>query len=136
MHIEDALDRFLTQFDADGRSPHTRGQYQRHIRLLARWLASDGRSGEVEPLDYERLAVFLTTPEARTRPDGCPKKATSTNSLRTSLRCFFLHLHRAGYIRSDPARLIRRARCGTPPPRALSDKEPSPHVSINVSLPT
>ena len=29
----------------------------------------------------------------------------------------------AGYVERNPARLIRRARCGTPPPRGLSDDE-------------
>src|SRR5262249_26292060 len=45
------------------------------------------------------------------------------NALRTSLRTFFRYAHEAGYTRSNPARLVRRALCGIPPPRALSDDE-------------
>ncbi len=30
MTIDDALERFLVQLEADGRSPHTTGQYRRH----------------------------------------------------------------------------------------------------------
>ena len=37
MTIDEALERFLVQLAADGRSEHTIGQYRRHIRLLAAW---------------------------------------------------------------------------------------------------
>jgi len=130
MQIDQALEKFLNQLDADGRSIHTRAQYQRHIRLLARWVASDGRSCEVEDLDHEDLALFLTSSQARTRPDAAPKTATTMNSLRTSLRCFFGYAHAAGWIRENPARLIRRAQCGTPPPRALSEEEQRRLMSV------
>jgi len=120
MRLEDALSRYLTQLRADGRSDHTAGQYRRHIALLATWLG--GRKA-VEEIDHEDLALFLASPVARTRPDGRTKKATSTNALRTSLRTFFRYCHEAGYTRSNPARLIRRALCGTPPPRSLSEAE-------------
>jgi len=119
MQIEVALGKFVTQLEADGRSPHTVLQYQRHVRLLASWL---GRT-PVEKVDHERLAEFLGTDVARCRPDGVGKKPTSTNALRSSLRCFFAYLHAAGEIPSNPARLIRRARCSGPPPRALTEDE-------------
>ena len=123
MKIRDALDRYLTQITADGRSEHTAGQYRRHITLLAAWLAGRHHTGNVEEIDHETLAQFLASPAARERPDGKTKRATSTNALRTSLRTFFRFAYDAGYCRSNPARLIRRALCGSPPPRALSDEE-------------
>ncbi len=123
MNLNDALSKYLTQIAADGRSPHTAGQYRRHITLLATWLAGRHHSGDVEAIDHETIAQFLASPVARTRPDGRGKKATSANALRTSLRTFFRYAHEAGYARSNPARLIRRAICGSPPPRALSDEE-------------
>jgi site-specific recombinase XerC len=123
MNIEDALARYTTQLEADGRSTHTIAQYQRHIGLLASWLREAGFGGEIEELRHERLAEFMASDAARTRPDGKAKRATSANALRTSLRTFFKYAHEAGYCRSNPARLIRRAVCGTAPPRALSDEE-------------
>ena len=116
MKVQDALARYLVQLEADGRSIHTRSQYQRHVKLLASWLGDT----DVERVDHETLAVFLATPVARLRPDGKEKKPVAMNTLRTSLRCFFAYLHAAGEIRSNPARLIRRAICGGPPPRSLS----------------
>lgn len=123
MQILEALDRFLLQLEADGRSPHTVRQYRRHVRLLAAWLVQGGHSGDVGEVDDQDLARFLVSPAARTRPDGQPKKAGSTNALRTSVRCFFGHLERAGLIDRNPARLIRLAITSPPPPRELRPHE-------------
>ena len=116
MKIETALDRFLQQLDADGRSSHTIAQYRRHVRLLARWTADVGYSDEIESLTHQDLARFLASPVARTRPDGGVKKASSVNCLRSTLRAFFGYLHRAGSLPTNPAHLIRRALCSPPPP--------------------
>ena len=121
MQIQEALDKFVLQLAADGRSPHTIKQYCRHISALTRWLAHDGHTGAVKDIDHEDLARFLAAPTARTRPDGGQKKAGSVNALRSSLKCFFGYVHRAGYAPQDPSRLIRRAICGAPPPRWLSE---------------
>ena len=123
MKLADALDRYLLQLEADGRSPHTRGQYERHLDLLGRWLCASGHSGEIEEIGHEDLARFLVAPEARLRGDGSAKRASSTNCLRSSLRSFFAWQHAAGDLRSNPARLVRRAICSPGPPRALSDGE-------------
>jgi len=123
MLLRQALDAFLLQLDADGRSPHTRGQYARHVGALDRWLAAAGRPRDLAGIDHEALALFLTSDAARCRPDGTLKKATSTNGLRTSLRAFWSYCHLAGLVTVNPGRLIRRARCAPPPPRALSDDE-------------
>jgi len=119
MHILEALDRFLLQLDADGRSRHTIAQYERHIRLLARWLDN----ADVEAITPEDLARFLASPAARTGPRGEVKKASSVNSLRGSVRGFFGFLHRAGIVAQDPSRLVRRAITSPAPPRALTTAE-------------
>ena len=43
--------------------------------------------------------------------------------MRTSIRCFAKHLHDAGLVATNPARMLRRARCAPPPPRALHADE-------------
>lgn len=123
MRIEEALERYELQLRADGRSDHTAGQYKRHVTLLARWAAQVGLSGDIGDLDHEDVARFLVSAEAATRPDGRPKRATSMNALRSSLRTFFGYLHAVGLLRTNPAALVRRARCGTAPPRGLSEDE-------------
>jgi integrase/recombinase XerD len=123
MQIEDALARFTTQLQADGRSKHTIGQYQRHVRLLTRWLKANNRDTSIARIDHDDLAEFLVSSMAGSRPDGGRKKATSSNALRTSLRMFFDYVHKAGLAPTNAARLVRRARCGSPPPRGLSKRE-------------
>jgi len=118
MNIEDALAQFLLQLDADGRSSHTRAQYARHVRVLVRWF-----NGPIDRITHEDLARFLVSPVARLRPDGKPKKPTAMNALRSSIRCFFGYLAASGVLPRDPARLVRRARCGPPVPRAISDDD-------------
>ena len=123
MQILDALDRFLLQLQADGRSPHTLCQYRRHLRLLASWLTQRGHVCDVGEVDDQDLARFLTSPVATIRADGEPKKAGSTNALRTSIRCFFGYLERGDLINQNPARLIRLAITSPPPPRELRPHE-------------
>jgi site-specific recombinase XerC len=124
MRIDEALERFLTQLEADGRSPHTIGQYRRHVRTLARW-ARDvrPRSDRIEDLGHEGVARFLASPAATGRAEGGAKLATTVNALRTSLKVFLAYCHKAGLIRTDPGRLIRRAITSPPPPRSLSAEE-------------
>ena len=123
MQILDALGLYQVQLDADGRSVHTRRQYERHVRLLAQWLVAGGRPSVVGEITHQALAAFLVSPDARDRPDGRPKKATAANALRSSLRTFFAYAHAAGLTPTNPARLIRRARCAPAPPRGLTVPE-------------
>ncbi|MCC6785925.1 MAG: tyrosine-type recombinase/integrase [Planctomycetes bacterium] len=123
MELQDAIAAFDAQLAADGRSEHTRKQYARHAAALGRWLARTERSTDLAQLDHRALAAFVASPEARCRPDGVAKKATSTNALRTSLRTLFGYLADAGLMPANPARLLKRARCSPPPPRALREDE-------------
>lgn len=120
MKILDALERFVIQLEADGRSLHTIGQYRRHVRALGAWV---GPRRAIDAVRHEDIARFLTAPVARTTPRGAIKKANSVNALRTSLRCFFAYARDVGWIRENPARLLRPAICGRPLPRALTDEE-------------
>ena len=120
MRLDHALDLYVQQLRADGRSEHTVRQYRRHVRLLDMWL---GGQAQVEKISHEVLARFLNSDAARNRADGKSKRATSTNALRSSLRTFHSYLHAAGITATNPARLIRRARCAPPPPRGLSREE-------------
>jgi len=125
MDLQAALQAFLLQLAADGRSPHTIGQYRRHIGLLARW-ARDvrPRGARIENIDHEAVAAFLTSPAATSRAQGGGQKlATSANCLRSSVRGFFRYLHAAGHLRENPSRLVRRALTSTPPPKGLSADE-------------
>lgn len=123
MRLLSALDRFVVQLRADGRSVHTIDQYRRYVRALDGWLRQTRRIRDVRRITAETLAEFLGSPVARTRPDGQPKREVSVNALRSALRTFFAYCHAADYAPRNAAQLIRRARCASPPPRALSESE-------------
>jgi site-specific recombinase XerD len=123
MLLHEALDSFMLQLQADGRSVHTIKQYQRHLRLLGSWLAANNIPAELDAITTAVVARFLVSDQARKTADGATKLATSTNALRTSIRCFFAFAEAADLVPRSPAMLVRRARCGEPPPRALSDGE-------------
>ncbi len=123
MHLADAYAAYARQLAADGRSVHTRNQYRRHLQLFADWLATRGPVPALEDLGPAEVAAFLIGDAAQHRLDGAPKRATSMNALRSSLRTFCAYAHAAGWTSTNPARLLRRARTGTPPPRALGDDD-------------
>jgi site-specific recombinase XerD len=111
------------QLQADGRSPHTIGNYRRHITALGHWLVERGFGDELESIVPETLAAYLIAPETRASAHGGTRKTASLNSVRTSIRVFFQWTRDAGYARRNPAHLIRRAICAPPEPRALNDIE-------------
>ncbi len=120
MHLDDALNRFLLQLRANGRSEHTLAQHRRQIRLLHHWCATQGREPSLEQLDHETVASFLASPQALHRADGRPKQTSTVNALRMSLRGLFRYLHQAGHTQADLGRLIRPAMGGRSKPKALS----------------
>ena len=129
MQLQVALQAFLRQLEADGRSPHTIGQYRRHGTALATWLA-DRRITSVAKLTPDWVARFFADDAAKNSCRGGTKKAVSLNAMRTSIRCFCSHLHDSGLVAANPARLLRRARCTPPPPRALHDDEQKRLINV------
>ena len=123
MQIEQALRRYTTQLRANGRSVHTVLQAQRHLRLLARWLAQEKRSVDLVDIDEDALASFLVSDLARTTERGASKSPGTMNSLRSSLKSFFGAATRGEWVPHDPARFIKRAICGASPPRAITAQE-------------
>jgi integrase/recombinase XerC len=120
MRIEQALDRYVLQLRGNGRSDHTIGQVRRHVRLFEAWLDGDD---DLAAIDHETVALFLASDVVAKRADGRPRKPTSANALRSSLRCFFSFVHAAGYATNNPARLVQRARCDHKEPKALADAD-------------
>ncbi len=123
MQLQEALQGFLLQLCADGRSPHTIGQYRRHVGTLIDWVATTGAGSDVTDLAPDLLARFFANGAAKNSCRGGPKKAVSLNAMRTSIRCFAAHLHDAGLVTANPARLLRRAQCAQPASKALHADE-------------
>ena len=120
MNIHAALDAYLQQLAADGRSAHTIRQRARHVRLLAAVVGADRAIGSV---DHAEVAKFLASPTAQRRADGGIRKATSANALRSSIKTFLTYAHDAGLAAQNAGRLIKPARCGQPLPKTLTADE-------------
>jgi integrase/recombinase XerC len=119
MRISQALDAYILQLKGDGRSPHTIGQARRFVRMLI----AATNDADLATIRHEDLAAFLASAAVTRRADGGPRKANSANALRSVLRTFWGFCHMAGYVPSNPARLVRRARCAPPRPRGLNGPE-------------
>jgi len=123
MHLTLAHDRYRLQLQANGRTQHTLDQADRHVRVLYRWMIRELGGTELALLGHEEVARFLTSDDATKRPDGAPKKPTSLNALRSTIRAFFAFTAAAGITPGNPAALVRRAIVSDPVPRALSGRE-------------
>lgn len=119
MQISEATSAYVMQLQGDGRSVHTTKQATRFLRKLATEL----RDPDITSVRHEDLARFLASGAVTKRADGGARKANSANALRSVVRSFFAFSHAAGYCATNPARLIRRARCAPPRPRSLADHE-------------
>lgn len=114
---------FQVQLAADGRSEHTRNQYQRHVLGMLAWLTKGERSTDLAAITPAVVAEFFGSDAARQSARGGLKRATSANAQRTSLRCFFRWAHESGLTPNNAARQLRRARCAPPPPKGLHGDE-------------
>ncbi|RKY17522.1 MAG: hypothetical protein DRQ55_15585 [Planctomycetota bacterium] len=123
MRIATALDRYVLQLQADGRSPLTIAQIERHVRLFARWLAEHKLPTDVRRVTHETISRALASDAVRLRLDGKPRSPAASNAIRSSLRTYFAYVHAAGYSSRNAAALVRRARVGPRPPRALTEDE-------------
>ena len=115
MRLSDALDSYLLQLAADGRSAHTLSQYGRHLRSFAAWLGADR---DLDGITTTDVARYMTTPAV---VDG--RSPATLNAVRTSLRVYFAFAHAAGFVAHNPGRLLRRSLCSAGPPRGLLDDE-------------
>ncbi len=123
MTFQDTLQAYMLQLAADGRSGHTINQYRRHLASFASWLGETNRPTGIRDIDHQDLAAFLASENATHDAAGKKKRPTSINTIRSSLKTFFCFVHAAGYAPLNAGRLIRRAICGDPPPRAMSESE-------------
>ncbi|MFC1475810.1 tyrosine-type recombinase/integrase [Candidatus Zixiibacteriota bacterium] len=119
MKMKTAIRRFDRQLVANGRSVNTRSAYLRDLQKFAQWLGNQCIS-KIKPDD---LARFLTSDEALMRPDGLPRKPITVNRTKSALRSFFEFCVNSGWIKENPARLIRSSPAAPKEPAVLMDSE-------------
>ena len=110
VRLSKAVEHFCIQLAADGKSERTSRAYSRDLRIFMSWLSADEDVCSITP---SLLAGYL----AQRSGDGLP---ISVNRTKTALRRFFRFLTDAGYIETNPARLIRNGRAEPKTPDNLS----------------
>ena len=123
MTLTDGIERFCVQLEADGRSPHTRRTYRRHLDAFARWAGGDTALADITP---DRLARFLTSDAVRMRADAegaGPRAAITVNQVKSALRAFFRYIVEVGTLAMSPARAVRSARTSSDLPQVLTQDE-------------
>ncbi len=120
MNIANAVDRFTRQLAANGRSGHTQAAYRRDLEGLGRWIGGKGDLGKITP---DLLARFLTSDAVLLTPDGQPRSPMSVNRTKSALRSFFAFCVESGWLRENPARLIRSTPTSTKEPTLLTEED-------------
>jgi len=120
MKLEAAIAGFAHQQAADGRSGHTRAAYARDLRAFAGWLGENAVLSAITP---DRLARFLTSGAVLLTPSGSPRKPITVNRTKSALRSFFAFCLESGWVKDNPARLIRSARTTAREPATLTEAE-------------
>ena len=120
MKLEAAVTGFARQLAADGRSAHTRAAYRRDLGALGRWL---GGNPDLRRITPDTLARFLTSDAVLLTPDGEPRAPITVNRTKSALRSFFAFCVDSGWIKENPARLIRSSRTTAREPATLTEAE-------------
>ena len=97
-----AIQKFLTQLEADGRSPLTRQVYAGELGRFAKWRGAGTQVRAVRPDDIARYM----TGAALVGPDGEPRSTRTVNRTRTVVRLLFAYLVGRGTIGRSPAALL------------------------------
>jgi len=119
MRLKAAMIRFDRQLAANGRSVHTRVAYWRDLRNFAEWFGNQSVN-RVKPDD---LARFLTSKQVLLRSDSQPRKPITVNRTKSALRSFFAFCVESGWVKENPARLVRSSPATPKEPGTLSKPE-------------
>jgi len=87
--LHEVVEAYVTQLAANGRSIHTQRQIQRHGRLLVQELGDP----QVERLRHETVAAFFASDAVARTAAGAPRRASSANALRSSVRGILTFAH-------------------------------------------
>ena len=120
MRLSQATMRFSRQLAANGCSVHTLAAYQRDLGALANWLGGNPAIGRISP---DSLARFLASSVALQTPNGDPRASITVNRVKSALRSFFAFCVESGWIKENPARLIRSSPSRAKDPTVLTEDE-------------
>ncbi|AKH21888.1 site-specific tyrosine recombinase XerD [Sedimenticola thiotaurini] len=111
------IERFIDALWMErGLSRNTLSAYQSDLAKLAQWLNKQGRGALLQARRKDLLEYLAARAVAGV-------KARSTARILSSLRQFYQHALREGWISEDPSALIDAPRLGRPLPKSLTEQE-------------
>jgi len=119
MQLSEVLAAYVIQQTANGRAVPTIKQIARHGRMIVSAL----NDPPIARVKHEVVAAFFASDAVTRTADGSPRRASSANALRSSVRGLFAFAHAAGYVPTNAARLVRRSRVPPARPRALPEPD-------------
>ena len=120
MRLSQATTHFTRQLEANGCSVHTQKAYARDLAAFVRWLGEKVQLSAIKPDD---LARFLIGDAVLLTPDGQLGKPITINRTKSALRSFFSFCMESGWIKDNPARLIRSSPAAAKEPSTLTEAE-------------
>ena len=119
MNLSTSIDQFLTQLEAEGKSPHTLSCYGRDLGLLLAF------AGDIEAsaLNADLLARFLLSAPVTTTHTGAPRGEASLGRIKACLRSFGRYVANVGIAGRNPAAWIKIKRYDREAPSFLSPAE-------------
>jgi site-specific recombinase XerD len=110
LSLSRAIEPFLRQMTADGRTVLSIRSYRRELLLLAEGVADVPLSR----LNPDRLNSYLTSAKVQLKADGTPKQASTVNRAKSVIRAFFRSCQQTGLIEQNPTAHLRLAVTATP----------------------
>jgi len=119
VNLSTTIDQFLTQLEAEGKSPHTLSCYGRDLGLLLAF------AGDIEAsaLNADLLARFLLSAPVTTTHTGAPRGEASLGRIKACLRSFGRYVANVGTTGRDPAAWIKIKRYEREAPSFLTPQE-------------
>lgn len=116
-----AVESFLRQMAADGRTSASIQSYRRQLVLLTQAL------GDVPltRLTSDGLNGYLTSAAVQLKTDGTPKQATTVNRTKSVIRALFRWCEQMGLVKRNPAAHVRLAVASAPVTRHMTRAEVS-----------
>jgi integrase/recombinase XerC len=90
------------------------------VEALGRWMGGKPDVGKITP---DILARFLISDAVLLAPGGDPRSPMSVNRTKSALRSFFVFCVESGWIKANPARLIRSSPATPKEPTTLAEAE-------------
>ena len=119
MNLSDAIDRFLTRLEAEGKSPHTISCYRRDLKSLAAFSSNI----PITAFNEDLLARFLLSDAVVKTNVGAPRSQAGIGRIKACLKSFGRFLAGVGSVERDPAMWIKINKRQRTTPKYLTPQE-------------